>query len=115
MVDRVHRSLQRSLHGRHGAHDRRGELADPPIVRLADGHRVQEVALLATDLARRHEVRVLQDPEVLHDPEPRHLGKCRAQLTERLAIALEEPVEQDPPTRVGEGPKDGGHVIRHGT
>ena len=40
-------------------------------------------------------------------------GSCRGQLTERLAIALEEPIEQDPPTRIGECPEDRGHVVRH--
>ena len=33
-------------------------------------------------------------------------GSYRTQLTERLAIALEEPVQQHPPTRVGERPED---------
>ena len=51
--------------------------------------------------------------QVLHDPEPRHRGERLAQLTERLAIALEEPIEQDPTTGVAEGPKDRGHVVCH--
>jgi hypothetical protein len=72
------------------------------------------VALLAADLLGRHEVGRLQHAQVLHDPESRHLRQRRAQLTERLAIALEEPVEQDPPTWVGECPEDRGHVVRHG-
>ena len=61
----------------------------------------------------RHETRLLQDAQVLHDPEARHRGQVHAQLTERLAIALEEPVEQDPPTGVGECPEDRSHVVRH--
>ena len=113
MVDRVHRCLQLCLEGRHGAHDRLGELADPAVVDEADRHRVQEVALLAADALGRHETRLLEDPQVLHDPEPRHRGQVPAQLTERLAIALEEPVEQDPPTGVGERPEDRSHVVRH--
>ena len=40
-------------------------------------------------------------------------GQVLAQLAERLAIALEEPVEQHPPTWVGERPEDRGHVVRH--
>jgi hypothetical protein len=51
---------------------------------------------------------------MLHDPEARHPRQVHAQLTERLAIALEELVEQDPPTWVGERPEDRSHVIRHG-
>ena len=78
-----------------------------------DRHRVQEVALLAPDPQGRDEVRLLQHREVLHDPEPRHPGQVLAQLAERLAIALEEPVEQDPPIRIGEGPEDRNGVVRH--
>jgi hypothetical protein len=47
-------------------------------------------------------------------PEPRHPRQRLAQLAERLAIAFEEPIEEDPPIAVGECPKDRGHVIRHG-
>ena len=79
----------------------------------ADRHRVQEVALLAADALCRHEPRLFEDAQVLHDPEARHRGQVHAQLTERLAIALEELVEQDPPTGVGERPEDRSHVIRH--
>ena len=43
---------------------------------------------------------------MLHDPEARHLRQVPAQLSERLAIALEKPVEQDPPIRIGESPED---------
>jgi hypothetical protein len=50
---------------------------------------------------------------MLHDPESRHRREGLAQLAERLAIALEEPVEEDPPIRIGECPEDGGRVIRH--
>ena len=91
-----------------------GELADPAVVDETDRHRVEEVALLAADALRRQESRILEDAQVLHDPEPRHRRQVPAQLTERLAIALEEPVEQHPPTGVGEGPEDRSHVIRHG-
>ena len=55
----------------------------------------------------RHEVRLLQHAQVLHDPEARHLRQVLAQLTERLAIALEEPVEQDPPTGSASARKTG--------
>ena len=61
----------------------------------------------------RDEIRLLQDREVLHDPEPRHPRQVPAQLAERLAIALEEPVEQDPPIRIGERPEDRDRVVRH--
>ena len=72
------------------------------------------MALLAADALCRHEARLLEHAQVLHDPEARHPRQVHAQLTERLAIALEELVEQDPPTWVGERPEDRSHVIRHG-
>ena len=40
-------------------------------------------------------------------------GRCSHSSAERLAIALEEPVEQDPPIRIGEGPEDRNGVVRH--
>ena len=40
-------------------------------------------------------------------------GQVLAQLPERLAIALEEPVEQVPPTGIGEGPEDRRQSVRH--
>ena len=113
MIDGVHRSLQASFQEGHRPDDGLGELADPSIVGQADRHRVEEVALLAADLLGRHEIGRLQHPQVLHDPEPRHVGQRLAQLAERLAIALEESIEEDPPTWVGECPKDRGHVVRH--
>ena len=79
----------------------------------ADRHRVEVVALLPADASGRDEAGSLQDAEVLHDPEPGHPGQRLAQLAERLAIALEEPIEEDPPTRVAECPEDRSHVVRH--
>ena len=74
VIDGIHRSLQRAFHEGHRPDDGLGELADPPIVGLTDRHGVQEVALLATDLLGRYEVGRLQHAQVLHDPEPCHLG-----------------------------------------
>ena len=47
------------------------------------------------------EVGLFEDAQVLHDPEPGHLRQVPAQLPERLAIALEEPIEERPPTLIG--------------
>ena len=65
---------------------------------------------LPPDLAARDEVRRLEDAEVLHDAEPRHGRQRRLQLTERLAIALEEPVEQRPAAGVGQRAE---HLVVH--
>jgi hypothetical protein len=113
VVDRVHRCLQEGFQVGHGTDDRLGELPDPAVVDEADRDRVQEMTLLATDLDGRHEVCLFQDAQVLHDPEAGHHGQVPAQLTERLAIALEEPVEQDPTIGIAESPEDGRHGVRH--
>ena len=47
-----------------------------------------------------------QDSEVAHDPKASHLRKVCLELEERLAIALEKPVQQEPPAGVGEGLED---------
>jgi len=49
-----------------------------------------------------------------HDPESGHRRKVVAQLAERLAIALEEPIEKEPPARVAKRPKRRCHrVVAH--
>ena len=79
----------------------------------ADRHWVEEVALLATDLHRREKARLLEDPEVLHDAEPRHPGQVLAQLSKRLAIALEESIEEQSPPGIGQGSEDRCHRVGH--
>ena len=65
---------------------------------------------LATDLAAGHEAGRLEDAEVLHDAEPRHLRQRRLEVSQRLAITLEEPVEQRPPAGVGQRAE---HLVVH--
>jgi hypothetical protein len=72
------------------------------------------MALLPPDPSGGQEAGLFEYPEVLHDPETCHARQRLAQLAERLAIALEESIEEDPPIAVGECPKDRGHVFRHG-
>jgi hypothetical protein len=108
-------SLQGTLHRRHRPDDRLGELADPAVVDESDRDRVEEVALLAPLAPGRDQARLLEHAEVPHDAEPRHRRQVRAQLAERLAIALEEPVEEQAPARVAEGPERRRHrVVDHG-
>src|SRR5205823_8790219 len=66
--------------------------------------RSQEVQLLPARSSRDHEVRFLQDSQVLHDPEPGHL-QLRLELGERAAVTLEQPVEQEPSGGVRERPE----------
>ena len=58
------------------------------------------------------EARVLEHPEVLHDPEPRHL-QLALELGERAAVTLEEPVEEQPARGIGEGSEHKGVIVRH--
>ena len=83
---------------------------EPPVMDPADRHGVEVVVPLATDLAAGHEAGRLQDAQVLHDAEPAHLRQRRLQVSQRLAITLEEPVEQRPPAGVGQRAE---HLVVH--
>ena len=61
--------------------------------------------LLPARAASDDEARVLEDAQVLHHTEPRHL-ELRLELRERTAVALEEPVEEMPARRIGKRPED---------
>ena len=112
MVGSRHRlCLQVSLDGRHRADDGLGVLADPAVVDEPDRDRVEVVPLLATVPPRRDEIRFLKDVQVPHDPEAGHRRQVGAQLSERLAIALEQPIEKEPPARVAKRPKRRCHRI----
>jgi hypothetical protein len=66
---------------------------------------VQEVELLAPAALADHESRLLEYPQVLGDPEARHL-EALDERAERLPVALEEGVEQRAPGGIGEGLED---------
>ena len=101
--------------GAHGAHDGRRVLADPTVVDVPDRDGVEVVALLAPDLPRRDQTRPLQDVQVLHDPEAGHVGQPGRELAERLAIALEEPIQEQASTRVGQRPERRSRRVVHVT
>ena len=81
-----------------------GVLVDPPVVDQPDRDRVEEVELLPAFLPRDDEPRLLEELQVLHDPEPRHL-QLGLELRQRAAVALEELVEQEPTGGVGQSPE----------
>jgi hypothetical protein len=81
-------------------------------VNQADRHRVQEVELLPARSPCDHEPRLLEDAQVLHHAEARHL-ELGLELCERAAVALEEPVEQKAPRGVCERLEDT-VVVGHG-
>ena len=69
-------------------------LVDPPVVDQPDRHHVQEVQLLAARPPGDDEAGVLEDAQVLHDAEARHL-ELRLELGQRAPVAHEELVEQE--------------------
>jgi hypothetical protein len=86
-------------------------LVDPPIVDQTDRHGVQEVPLFPALPARDDEPRVLEQAQMLHDAEARHL-QLGLELGERAAVTHEEPVEQEATRRVCER-LEHAVVIRH--
>ena len=70
-----------------------------------DRHGIQEVELLAPRSPGHDETRILEHPQMLHDAEARHLD-LRLELRERAAVTFVEPVEQEPPRRIGERLED---------
>jgi hypothetical protein len=87
---------------------RLGVLAHPTVVDEPDRDRVEEVQLLAAALARGHEPRLLQHPQVLHHAEAGHRHPL-LQRAEGLPVPREERVEQPPPRGIGERLEDPVH------
>ncbi len=66
----------------------------------ADRDRVEEVQLLPAGPTRDDEPRLLQQAQMLHDPNPRHVHPS-LELAQSAALTLEEQVEQETAGRVG--------------
>ena len=56
----------------------------------------------AADLARDHQPRLLEHPQVLHCAEAAHL-ELRGEVAERAAVALEQTVEKEPAAGIRQG------------
>ncbi len=56
-------------------------------------------------LAGDHQIRRLENAEMVHHPEPRHVGEVLAELAERPPVLLEQQVEQEPAAGVVERPE----------
>ena len=76
----------------------------------SDGNRVQVVELQPAFAPRRYEVSLLEHAKVFHHPEPGHRRQAVGELGERLAITLEEPVEELAPVDVRQGLEHGFHA-----
>jgi hypothetical protein len=70
----------------------------------ADGHGVEEVALLPPLPPRDHEARLLELPQVLHHPEAAHL-EATLEGAQALPVLPEQLVEQAPPGGIGQRPE----------
>ena len=70
-----------------------------------EGDRVQVMELLPPLPARGDETGLLEDSQMLHDPEAGHL-QLGLELRERAAVTREEPVQEKTPSRVGERLED---------
>ena len=66
--------------------------------------------LLAPGPPRDDEPGILENAQVLHGAEAGHL-QLGLELRERAAVALEEPIEEEAPSRVGESLED--RVVVH--
>src|SRR5829696_9393004 len=85
---------------------RRGVLADPAVRDLCNGHRIEEVQLVASLTDGGDQVRLLQDAQVLADTEAGHLGESRPEVTGSLAIVFEQQIEDRSTGRIGQSSED---------
>ena len=80
-------------------------LVDPAVVDHADRDGVEIVPLLPALLATDDEPGLLEQPKVLRHAEPGHLAALlreRLQLGLALPVGLEQRIQKQPPSRVGE-------------
>jgi hypothetical protein len=85
--------------------DRLGVSADPPVVDEPDWDRIEVVELLPSNPAGRQQTGVFEDAEVLHHAESGH-RQVVLELSERLAISLEEAVQQQSAVWIRQRSKD---------
>jgi hypothetical protein len=71
--------------------------------------------LLAAVATGRYQVGCLEHAQVLHHAEAGHLWQKGLQLVERLAVALEQPVEEKPPFTVSKRLENLLHPAGHNT
>ena len=100
----IHGCLQGVFEVGHAAHPWLGVLADPSVMDKADGDRIEEVQLATPGATACDQVRRFQDAQMLHDAEAGHPRQRRLELLQRLAVAHEEPIEEEPPAGVGQCP-----------
>ena len=75
-----------------------------------DGDRIEVVVLGPTLFVGGDQISLFEDPEMVHDAIPGHLGEVGTQLAECLTVLLVQLVEQESSTGIVDGPE---HLI-HG-
>ena len=83
--------------------------ADPPLIDIVNGDRIEVVELFAAAPDDCDEVGLLEDFEVLGDSLARH-GEQRAKPSQRLPAALVQRIEQLASAGIGEGLEHVVHV-----
>ena len=86
------------------------EAGDPALLDLVDRHRVEVVKPLPSSPHDGDEVGPHEDVEMLRRRLARHV-EALAQFAQRLAVALPETVEQEPPGGVGQRLEDRVHPV----
>src|SRR6266542_6794675 len=86
--------------------------ADPAVGDLVDGDGIEVVQLLAPAPECRHEIRFLQDSEMLSDRLAGHVAAF-AKLGQCLPVAGTQAVQQLPPDRIGKRPENRVHAHGH--
>ena len=82
-----------------------GVSADPAIMDQPDGDRIEVVVLGPALFVGGHQICRFEDPEMVHDAIPGHLGEVGTQLAQCLAVLLVQLVEQEPSTGVVDRPE----------
>jgi hypothetical protein len=95
----------------HRGDPRLGELRDPAVVDLTDGHGIQVVMLLPTAAPHNDESGFLQHRKVLHHAKSSHVGERTGQRSQREPVVGEQSIEQAATSSVSQRPEH--HVIVH--
>jgi len=78
-----------------------GVLVDPPVMDQPDRDGIEKMQLLPARPARDEKTGLLQQAQMLHDPDARHLH-LGFELGQRATFTLEEKIEQKATGRVGQ-------------
>lgn len=87
-----------------------GVLAEPALEYELNWCGIEVVQLPPAHAANGDQVGGLQHAQVLHHAEPRHVRQRRVELAERLAVPLEEAIQQQPSVAIAKRFEDELHA-----